>query len=314
MIRLTDHGRGFRNLMVGLLLPTSAALDGAAGQSNPRDQLLVTTAWLQQHLQDPELVLFHVGEKPEYDAAHIPGARFITLDDFSAPRPADHMTGEVLEVPDPARLRAKLEAVGVSDRSRIIVYYGNDWVSPSTRLIFILDWLGLGERASLLDGGMQLWKREHRPLTAALPVIKPGKLSVKPVRQLTVNAAWVNAHRGAKGYALVDGRARAFYDGVESGMLKAGHIPRAGSLPFTTVTTDSLKLEPATRLKQLFAEAGVKPGDTVVGYCHIGQQVTAVLFAARTLGYKVLLYDGSFHDWEKRDLPVETGAKVKASR
>jgi len=49
----------------------------------------------------------------------------------------------------------------------------------------------------------------------------------------------------------------------------------------------------------------VKPGDTLIGYCHIGQQATVVLFAARTLGYKVLLYDGSFHDWEKRDLPVE---------
>jgi thiosulfate/3-mercaptopyruvate sulfurtransferase len=312
MTRLKEPRRGLRALAVALL--TLSALEGAAGQSNARDQLLVTTHWLQQHLQDRDVVLLHVGEKPEYDAAHIPGARFITMRDISAPPPADHMSGEILELPDAAELRAKLEALGVSDRSRIIVYYGKDWVSPSTRVIFTLDWLGLGERTSLLDGGMQLWKRESRPVTAELPAIKPGKLRVKPVKQLTVNAEWVNAHRGAKGYALLDGRARAFYDGVESGMSKSGHVPGAGSFPFTTVTTDSLRLEPAELLKQRFAKAGVKPGDTVVGYCHIGQQVTAVLFAARTLGYKVLLYDGSFHDWEKRDLPVETVAQVKPSR
>ena len=51
------------------------------------------------------------------------------------------------------------------------------------------------------------------------------------------------------------------------------------------------------------------PGDTIIGYCHIGQQATAMLFAARTAGYKVLLYDGSFTDWQRRDLPVEKPAE-----
>ena len=55
--------------------------------------------------------------------------------------------------------------------------------------------------------------------------------------------------------------------------------------------------------------AGVKPNDTVIGYCHIGQQATAMLFAARSLGYKVVLYDGSFEDWSKRDLPVDNPKK-----
>ena len=58
-------------------------------------------------------------------------------------------------------------------------------------------------------------------------------------------------------------------------------------------------------MQKLFADAGVKPGDTVVAYCHIGQQATAVLLAARTLGFKVLLYDGSFEDWSRKDYPVD---------
>ena len=67
---------------------------------------------------------------------------------------------------------------------------------------------------------------------------------------------------------------------------------------------------PAGELQERFTKAGVAPGDTVVAYCHIGQQATAVIFAARTLGYKVLLYDGSFEDWSKQpDAPVATGIK-----
>jgi thiosulfate/3-mercaptopyruvate sulfurtransferase len=55
----------------------------------------------------------------------------------------------------------------------------------------------------------------------------------------------------------------------------------------------------------VFTKAGLKPRDTVIGYCHIGQQATAMLFAARTVGYPVLLYDGSFEDWLNRGLPLE---------
>jgi thiosulfate/3-mercaptopyruvate sulfurtransferase len=196
--------------------------------------------------------------------------------------------------------------MGVSDGSRIIVYYGQDWVSPSTRIVFTLDWLGLGERVSILDGGMGAWKRAGGAVTAEIPIVKPGKLNAKPVKSLTVTKEWVNENRGKSGYALIDARNTVYYDGVESGMSKRGHIPGARNIPFNTVTDDALVFKSADQLRQIFANAGVKPGDTVVGYCHIGQQATAMLFAARSLGYKVLLYDGSFHDWEKHDLPVQT--------
>jgi thiosulfate/3-mercaptopyruvate sulfurtransferase len=65
-----------------------------------------------------------------------------------------------------------------------------------------------------------------------------------------------------------------------------------------------VELKSADEIRAAFAKAGVKPDDTVITYCHIGQQATATLFAARTLGYKVLFYDGSFEDWSRRDLPV----------
>ena len=83
-------------------------------------------------------------------------------------------------------------------------------------------------------------------------------------------------------------------------------MPRPGpsgtlSVPFTSVWDDHNALLSADELTARFTKAGVKPTDTVIGYCHIGQQATTLLFAARTLGYRVLLYDGSFEDWSRRD-------------
>jgi thiosulfate/3-mercaptopyruvate sulfurtransferase len=61
----------------------------------------------------------------------------------------------------------------------------------------------------------------------------------------------------------------------------------------------------------MFAEAGIAPGETVVAYCHIGQQATAVLFAARLAGHPVKLYDGSFTEWEDLKLPIERNAAAR---
>ncbi len=75
------------------------------------------------------------------------------------------------------------------------------------------------------------------------------------------------------------------------------------------MTTADFVWKSAQEIEAIFARAGVKRGDTVVAYCHIGQQATATIFAAQTLGYSVLLYDGSFEDWARRGLPVENPAK-----
>ena len=121
----------------------------------------------------------------------------------------------------------------------------------------------------------------------------------------------MQSKQGAAGIAIVDGRDKVFYDGVQSGGQRGGppvlgHIPGALSIPFADMFDDSTGLLwPADKLAGIFTQAGVKPGDEVVAYCHIGQQATAVLFAARTLGHKVRLYDGSMNDWSLRGLPVQ---------
>ena len=279
----------------------------------PSAPIVVSTSWLAEHLKDPNLVLLHVGEQKEYDAGHISGARYVKLDDISVSS-HDRENGLMLEMPQPDSLRARLEALGISNDSRVVVYYGNDWVSPATRVIFTLDYAGLGASAALLDGGMAAWKAEKRALTTAAPKPTPGQLAALRIKPIVVDAAWVKSRLGTPNFHLIDGRAAMFYDGVQTGGSRKGHIAGARSLPYTEIAGDDLHLRSADELRALFARAGVGPGDTVVAYCHIGQQATAVLFAARSIGHPVLLYDGSYQDWSRRtDLPVDDPRAGKAS-
>ena len=291
---------------------------GAASR-DPRARLLVTTSWLAQHLNDPDLVLLHVGDRTEYDHAHIAGARYVELSDVDA-TPGDMSPGKLmLELPKPDVLRQRLATLGISDRSRIVVYYGNDWVSPATRIIFTLDYAGLGGATSLLDGGMGAWTREGHPTTDVVPAARTGALSALKTKPLVVDAGWVHDHLKSRGVVIVDGRAAAYYDGVEAGHShdgpqRRGHIAGARSIPYTSVTDEKLAIRDSASLAALFARAGFQPGDTLVAYCHIGQQATAVIFAARTLGIPAKLYDGAFEDWSRHtDYPVEqSGVAGKA--
>lgn len=274
-----------------------------------RDSLIVDSAWLAKHLHDPDLVLLHIGNKDDYPAKHIPGARFVSLQDISI---SDHSgNGLMLEMPPAEDLRTRLENLGISDKSRVIVYYGKDWVSPTTRVLFTLDYAGLGERSSLLDGGMDAWIAAGQKTTDVVPDAKKGSLSPLKIKPIVVDADTVKSQLGKSGVSVVDGRNASFYDGVDTGgshehAHKTGHIAGAKSVPFTEVVNDQNVWKSPKDLEALFTKAGVKPNDTVIGYCHIGQQATAMLFAARTLGHKVLLYDGSFEDWSlfHPDYPV----------
>jgi thiosulfate/3-mercaptopyruvate sulfurtransferase len=316
----------FRTLVRGA--PLAVALATAiAGNATAQDgkltrgDLLVTTDWLAKELQNPKLVLFHVGEKQEYDAGHIPGARFLELHDVSAPMTMD-TSKLALEMLPPVELRQRLEQLGISDDSRIVIYYGNDWVSPSTRALLTLQYAGLGNRASILDGGMPEWKRGNRPITTEVPPApKPGKLSPRPAQPVIVDADFVKSHVRTPGYTIVDARNTIFYDGPiqDPGGTDAmghprqkivpAHVPGAVNIVFESVFDDTNHLLSDARLREMFAQVGVKPNDTIVAYCHVGQQATALLFAAEALGYTVKLYDGSFQDWKKRDLPVESSRK-----
>src|SRR5215475_9659084 len=150
------------------------------------ESLIVSTDWLAKHLNDDSLVLLQVGDKKEFDEAHIPGAQFIQLQDISTPRGQ----GLILELPSVDQLKTTFEKLGVTNNSRIIVYFGKDWVTPTARVFMTLDYLGLGDRTSMLDGGLPAWRGENRGVTAEVRAVKPGSFTPHPNSKLVVDAAW----------------------------------------------------------------------------------------------------------------------------
>jgi thiosulfate/3-mercaptopyruvate sulfurtransferase len=282
--------------MIPLLL---AALTLAAA---PADSLLVTTAWLAERVGDPRLVLFQIGARTEYDSAHIAGAQYLQMSDISAPR--DSLFP--LELPSPAALDSALEARGVSDDSRIVLYWGSTWISPTTRAYLTLVWAGLGDRVSILDGGLPGWRAAGHPVTAEPPTVRAGHVTIRPRSDIVVTAPWVAEHRGDAAVAVIDARNPRFYTGEDTSYTRPGHIPGARNIPFDTVVDSTAHVLARPALEHLFTAAGATPGKLVVAYCHIGQQATAVWFAARLLGREARLYDGSYVEWNRlTELPVE---------
>jgi thiosulfate/3-mercaptopyruvate sulfurtransferase len=293
----------------GMAIPLRVHADAPARKPQP---MVVDVAWLAKHYTDRDVVLLHVGDPKEYDKEHLPGARYIQLQDISTPHDMNDKTSLNLEFPSPEALRATFAKLGVSDDSHVIVYYGNDWISPTTRVIHTLNYIGLGDRVSLLDGGMPAWKRGTQPVTDAQSPARVGKISAKPTVDVTVSGAFVRENLSKPGIRIVDARAKSFYDGIGK-TAKPGHIPGAVSLSFEETTDDRGMLYDRATLEKKFAAAGIAPGDTLVIYCHVGQQGTAIVFAARLLGRNVKLYDGSFQDWAAHDdYPVDNPAAGKS--
>jgi thiosulfate/3-mercaptopyruvate sulfurtransferase len=132
----------------------SATSTSKATTHGPAD-MLVQTSWLAAHLADKNLVILHVGtDRNSYDAAHIPGARFLALSEIAVSR-----NGIPNELPPVNDLKATFERLGVGDHSRVVLY-GDMLGLFATRAYFTLDYLGHGSSAALLDGGLEKWSRE----------------------------------------------------------------------------------------------------------------------------------------------------------
>jgi thiosulfate/3-mercaptopyruvate sulfurtransferase len=279
------------------------ALAAIAAAQTP-DTMLVSTEWLAGRLNDDSLVILHVGTAKDYESGHIPGAHLITLQDISVTGPRNLR----LELPPVESLAQAFGKLGVSDRSRVVVYPGNDSVQSATRVWFTLDYLGLGDRASLLDGGLAAWRAQGRPVSTEPTQPRPATFTPRPRKDIVVDAEWILSRSKDPAVQILDARAPEYFSSASTGVTwKAGRIPGARSVPFTTLLDANRKLKPAAELRTMMVPAS-NPKTTVT-YCHLGQQATLLYFVARYLGMEPRLYDGSFQDWSTRlGLPVETGA------
>lgn len=301
-----------KNRNAGMKTPSFVALTAllliSASQAMAGTPMLVDAAWLSKNLNEPKLVLLHVGVKEEYDAGHIPGAQFIELKDLSLTREETDLS---LQLPPADRLKTRFEKFGISNDSRIVLYFGKDWVSPTTRVYFTLDHIGLAGRTSILDGGMPAWTAAGGKLTKDVPTVTPGRLKVKANDDLVARYDWINANLSNGRVKVIDSRDTQFYTGANAaGQPRAGRIKGAKSIPFSTLVDDKNVFLSKDALRKKFSDAGVDRSDTVVTYCHVGQQATVDYFAAKMAGFKVRLFDGSYQEWSRHaELPIETDPK-----
>ncbi len=281
------------------LFTFAAIVAAPLAAQRPADPM-VSVEWLAAHQHDADLVLLHIGPDEDYAAAHLAGARLITHDLLRAPR------GDLsLEMPDLAQLRRDFAALGITDRSQVVVVQDHGWVTPATRVWLTLQYAGLGGRAKVLDGGQPAWVAAGHPVTAELPTAGGGNATPRITRGLLADLGAVQAAQHASHTRIIDARAPVFYDGPGQGDEPAGHIPGAVSIPFTTMVGDQDLMLSREELRQRFAAAGIAPGDSLIVYCHVGQQATLVFTAATILGHPVRLYDGSMDEWHQRKLPLE---------
>jgi thiosulfate/3-mercaptopyruvate sulfurtransferase len=268
-------------------------------QEYAHPERLVTTAWLAEHLDDPQVVVVESDEDVLlYETGHIPGA--VKVDwhtDLNDPVTRDYVDGE--------RFAKLLGGLGIG-RDTTVVIYGDksNWWAAYALWVFTL----FGhEDVRLLDGGRAKWIAEDRPITTDrpertsvdYPVVDRDDRSIRAFREDVL------AHFGSP---MIDVRSPLEYSGErttapeypEESALRAGHIPSAQNVPWAKAAADDGTFRSRTELEAIYeAGAGLSPDDDVIAYCRIGERSSHTWFVlTHLLGYeKVRNYDGSWTEW-----------------
>ncbi len=295
-------------LTAGLILSAQPARGSISVQLPSQDapDVLVSVDWLAEHLQDPSLVLLHVGMPTARSSGEfIPGARFLNYQEIVQVR--DSL---IVEMPPIDELIEPFEMAGVSDEA-LVVLYGSPAHLPA-RAYVTLDYLGRGARTVVLDGGLEAWKAADHPVEAT-PTQGPRGLFTPIVRDdVLVSAEWIEERLYGPGIALLDSRPEGEYTGGIPTRIggRAGHIPGARNLYWEDllVSSENPVLRDLPDVQARFLEAGADYGAIVVNYCYVGMRASYTYLIAKHLGYDTRLYDGSWNEWSKNDsLPAVIG-------
>lgn len=263
-------------------------------------EALVETAWVAEHLHDPQVRLIEVDvDTLAYDSSHIPGAVGWNWQTELS----DRVRRDLISKADLERL---LSAAGVSNDTTIVLYGdNNNWFAAWA--FWQLKTYGHRD-VRLMNGGRKKWVAEERPLTAE--VVSHAATTYQASDPDFSNRAYRDDVLGAIGKgeaALVDVRAPKEYSGEllapenlpQEGAQRGGHIPSAANIPWSQAVNDDGSFKTADALAALYQAKGVTPDKAAIAYCRIGERSSHTWFVLKyLLGYpNVRNYDGSWTEW-----------------
>ncbi|MCE2510463.1 MAG: sulfurtransferase [Alphaproteobacteria bacterium] len=285
-------------------------------------EYLVETAWLSEHLDDPALRIFdctaHLLPDPEkryrveaaraeYNAGHIPGAGFLDfVDELSDPA-----ASLPLMLPGAARFCAAAAAHGIGDGVRVVLY-STENIWWATRVWWMLRAFGF-DNAAVLNGGLQKWQAEKRPVSTAPAKYPRGNFRAKPRPQLFLGKEAVLAALGDKATRIVSARSPEQHRGEEKVPYgRPGRIPGSVNVPANALLdAETNTYLDAKRLHGLFEASGALAAEKVITYCGLGIAATNDAFVLALLGFdpeRIGVYDASMSEWSRDEsLPMETG-------
>jgi thiosulfate/3-mercaptopyruvate sulfurtransferase len=275
---------------------------------------LVSTDWLAAHLKDPDLRLLDgswylpdAGRDPkaEYDAAHIPGARFFDIDEISDQRSdLPHM------VPPVEKFMSRMRAMGVGDGHQVVVYDGAGLVSAA-RVWWLFRLMGQNNIA-VLDGGLPKWQAEGHPIEDMPPMIRDRHMTVRVQNHLVRDVTQVSAASKLGDHEIIDARSPARFRGEAPEPrpgLRAGHIPGSRNVHYPTLLNADSTMKSPDELRAVFQAAGVDLSKPAITTCGSGVTAAILSLALEMTGKTDhSLYDGSWAEWgASPTVPVATG-------
>lgn len=275
---------------------------------------LVSTAWLAKHLKDPDLRILDASwylpaagrdAKAEYDAAHIPGARFFDIDDVADARSdLPHMA------PPIEKFMSRMRAMGVGDGHQVVVYDGAGLLSAA-RVWWMFKLMGQSN-VSVLDGGLPKWVAEGNATEDMPPILRDRHMTVRFQNQLVRDVTQVAQASKLGDPQIVDARAPARFRGdapePREG-LRAGHIPKSRNVHYETLLNDDKTLKSPDETRAIFDAAGVDFSKPIITSCGSGVTAAILSLALDRMGHDAWsLYDGSWTEWGMfPTVPIATG-------
>lgn len=275
---------------------------------------LVSTGWLADHLKDPDLRILDASwylpdmgrdGRAEYEAAHIPGARFFDIDEISDLRSdLPHMA------PPPEKFISRMRAMGVGDGHQVVVYDGAGMFSAA-RVWWLFRLMGKADVA-VLDGGFPKWQAEGQAVEDMPPILRDRHITVSRQNGLVRDVTQVAAAAKLGDHEIVDARSNPRFRGEEPEPrpgLRAGHIPGSKNVPYRAVLNEDGTMKDPAGIRAAFEDAGVDLSKPVITTCGSGVTAAILFLALDRIGHMDhSLYDGSWSEWGMYpDLKVETG-------